>query len=171
MAADGVPVDIGALNEAGCSQIGDGLNKATLLKDATAALYGLAGTAVPDEVLAKIKTIIDAANASIQKKVASGYYTGNGNETRTIPLPFTPKGVLVMRQGYDVHKYNSGVDAFFGGLAVTGRSVGSEALPPASLEVTTNGFIVRNGSSQSAGGAHSRQTNQLNFKYNYIAIG
>lgn len=46
------PYDIGPLNSAGISQQGTPLNKATLLKDATAALFGLTNTAVPDEVLA-----------------------------------------------------------------------------------------------------------------------
>lgn len=45
------PYDIGPLNSAGISQQGTPLNKATLLKDATAALYGLTNTAVPDDVL------------------------------------------------------------------------------------------------------------------------
>lgn len=175
LAAGEVPVDIGALNEAGCSQIGDGLNKATLLKDATAALYGLAGTAVPDEVLAKIKTLIDVTNSSIQKKTAAGYYTGNGNETRTIPLPFTPKGVLVMQGGYNMysrHAYNTVTNTYFGGLAVTGKPVGDVSIPPASLEVTTNGFIVRSGyDKDSSNNTHSRQTNTQGGVYHYIAIG
>ena len=46
------PYDIGPLNSAGISQQGTPLNKDTLLKDTTAALYGLDNTAVPDDVLA-----------------------------------------------------------------------------------------------------------------------
>ena len=45
------PYDIGPLNSAGISQQGTPLNKDTLLKDATAALYGLTNTAVPDDAL------------------------------------------------------------------------------------------------------------------------
>lgn len=45
------PYDTGQLNAAGISQQGTPLNKDTLLKDATAALYGLTD-AVPDDVLA-----------------------------------------------------------------------------------------------------------------------
>ena len=45
------PYDIGPLNSAGISQQGTPLNKDTLLKDSTAALYGLTNTAVPDDVL------------------------------------------------------------------------------------------------------------------------
>ena len=45
------PYDIGPLNSAGISQQGTPLNKDTLLKDATAALFGLGTDAVPDDVL------------------------------------------------------------------------------------------------------------------------
>lgn len=38
------------------TQVGDPMNKATFLKDATAALYGLGASAVPDEVLAFLGT-------------------------------------------------------------------------------------------------------------------
>ena len=45
------PYDVGPLNPAGISQQGTPLNKDTLLKDATAALYGLGSEAAPDDVL------------------------------------------------------------------------------------------------------------------------
>ena len=44
------PIDIGAVNEAGVSQKGTPLNKATLLRDETASALGLPNTAVPDDV-------------------------------------------------------------------------------------------------------------------------
>jgi hypothetical protein len=50
------------------TQVGDPLNKNTLLKDATAALFGLGANAVPDEVLARIANeripVVDATNSS-----------------------------------------------------------------------------------------------------------
>lgn len=58
------PYDIGPLNSAGISQQGTPLNKDTLLKDSTAALYGLTNTAVPDDVL----------------NVLSRFQSGLGNE-------------------------------------------------------------------------------------------
>lgn len=50
------PYDIGPLNSAGISQQGTPLNKATLLKDATAALYGYSdpGSIVPDHLFATL---------------------------------------------------------------------------------------------------------------------
>lgn len=45
------PIDLNGINAAGVAQQGTALNKANLLKDATAALFGLGSDAVPDDVL------------------------------------------------------------------------------------------------------------------------
>lgn len=58
---DGAPVDLGPLDPAGCEVVGDNLSKATLLKDATAALYGKSASAVPDDILAAIRPLITTA--------------------------------------------------------------------------------------------------------------
>lgn len=54
-----LPIDLNGINEAGWTQTGTPLNKASLLKDTTAALYGLENTAVPDDVLAKLPSRFD----------------------------------------------------------------------------------------------------------------
>ena len=59
-----LPVDLNGMNPAGWSQMGTMLNKANLLKDATAALYGLGAEAVPDEIFAYIQPILAAAKLS-----------------------------------------------------------------------------------------------------------
>ena len=46
------PIDLNGINNSGVAQQGTPLNKATLLKDATAALFGFGTDAVPDDVLA-----------------------------------------------------------------------------------------------------------------------
>lgn len=62
------------------TQQGDPLNKATLLKDATAALYGLGADAVPDDVLSKIKSLIEGVKNElrVRKNIILGSYTGTG---------------------------------------------------------------------------------------------
>ena len=66
------PYDIGPLNSAGISQQGTPLNKDTLLKDATAALYGLGADAVPDDVLNKILDINSVSiNSFVVEKIIS----------------------------------------------------------------------------------------------------
>lgn len=79
------------------TQDGTPLNKASLLKDATAALYGLPNTAVPDDVLSKIKTLIDSANANANTKarIATGSYTGTrtygASNPNSLTFDFVPK--------------------------------------------------------------------------------
>lgn len=90
-------IDLGGPNAEGCSQIGTAINKANLLKDTTAALFGLTGTAVPDEVFSNIKTLINSQNVEIGKRAlfANGSYAGMGSATKTIQCGFTPKFVYI----------------------------------------------------------------------------
>lgn len=71
------------------TQEGTPLNKATFLKDATAALYGLTGDAVPDEVLAAVPLNINAG----WKLLESFTEAGSGNWT--VPDLFGGKGYLI----------------------------------------------------------------------------
>ena len=132
MAADGVPVDIGALNEAGCSQIGDGLNKATLLKDATAALYNKTSNATPDDIFADIRLIIQQVSDN-GTKVITGSFAGTGelitlslargwqvvfligyatsssdmNDTKSIHIIFRPGPLLMNLYDYTMASINT----------------------------------------------------------------
>lgn len=80
------PYDVGTINPAGISQQGTPLNKATLLKDATAALFGLPNTAVPDDVLVKLAnaafvengSLTDVGGNSVGVQIATGSYVGTG---------------------------------------------------------------------------------------------
>lgn len=83
--------------------LGTPLNKASLLTDATAALYGLSGSAVPDDVLAKarslIKTAQNTANSASTSagnglKVVTGSYTGDGSGSKTISVSGTPQVLM-----------------------------------------------------------------------------
>lgn len=64
------------------------VNKSTLLKDVTAALYGLGTDAVPDDVLAKIKPQLDSNTsvANSKAQIRTGSYVGTGTETVTLPF-------------------------------------------------------------------------------------
>ena len=111
LVAGTLPIDLNGINAAGFQQIGDALGKATLLtdalnkynllKDVTAALYGLPNTAVPDDVLALLKTLVDNAQTSANNKarIAVGSYVGTGTygESRpnSLTFDFIPS-VLVM---------------------------------------------------------------------------
>lgn len=85
------------------TQEGDQLNKNTLLKDATAALYGLPNTAVPDDVFALIKQAINSLieNSKNAAKIATGSYTGTGKcgqaNPNSLTFDFAPKIVIVIQ--------------------------------------------------------------------------
>ena len=87
------------------TQEGDPLSKATFLKDATAALFGLDATAVPDDVLALIKTLIDNANANAntRARITAGSYTGTGTYGGGNPnhLTFNEEPFLVFLYAYN----------------------------------------------------------------------
>jgi hypothetical protein len=73
---------------------GDPLNKNTLLKDSTAALFNLGTTAVPDDALRAIKGLFDAS-----VKMKSGSYVGTGKvgsaNPNSLTYGFVPDIVVV----------------------------------------------------------------------------
>lgn len=90
------PYDIGPINPAGISQQGTPLNKDTLLKDATALLYSLSNTAVPDDVFNDIYsrlimiaqdkarlivTVKDTSGAPIPNTLISGLQDESGGNS------------------------------------------------------------------------------------------
>ena len=73
---------------------GTPINKNTLLKDATASLYGLSNTAVPDDVFSNIKSLINSLNSSVSQKarIQSGSYVGTGTGGSENPTGITFSG-------------------------------------------------------------------------------
>lgn len=80
---DGLPVDLLGPNPEGCQVIGSNLNKATLLKDETAALYdGLPDNPTPDDVFLLINDIIyrlssGKAKITVTVKLSNGTPAGD----------------------------------------------------------------------------------------------
>lgn len=103
------PIDIGAANEVGVLQKGNPLNKSTLLKDETAALFnGLPENPVPDEVFQILSNAalsedgvglskIDGTKIELVKFYVVSY-TGTGRSGESSPcsitFPFRPDVVL-----------------------------------------------------------------------------
>ena len=77
--------------------VGTPINKATLLPDAVAALYGLGASALPGEALAAIKTLLNS-----KAKITTGSFTPNG-VSRTISLGIDARFVIAV----GVPAYNS----------------------------------------------------------------
>lgn len=83
------------------TQEGTPLNKGTLLKDATAALFGLGADAVPDEVLALLNSLVKNAQTSADEKakIQTGSYVGTGTygagNPCSLTFDFVPKFLYI----------------------------------------------------------------------------
>ena len=99
-------------------------------------------------------------------RIAAGTYTGDGEKTRTIPVGFTPKAVLVFPQNSQLYSSGS-ASTTYGGLAVTGGSaVNSQDVSVVSI--VSGGFQV---SYQGVNNIWYVASNASGRKYNYFAIG
>lgn len=116
---------------------GTPLNKATLLKDATAALLGGGADMVPDEALVALKGFIDSISPESlgAARIEVGSYVGTGSSNMestqwTIPLTFGFKPMFFALEGY-VPNEDSTYDCFVSAFV-------------ANTEQTThNGFYIR----------------------------
>lgn len=100
------------------TQEGTPFNKESLLKDTTAALFGLDEAAVPDDVLSIIKTLLDTAQSTAngRARVSTGTYQGTGivhssGSPKRLTFDFTPK-FFILHTGenlYQAHSYGSGI--------------------------------------------------------------
>ena len=154
---------------------GDPLSKETLLKDATAALYGLDATAVPDEALVAARSLISTAQSTADSKckIVSGSYTGTGTygsvNKNSLTFDGTPKLLIV----------SSTVSSAYGGsrtypqlIFVYGESGNIASLITSGSEVFSSAKVSGSGNTvswYSADGA-AQQLNVSGTKYNYIAI-
>lgn len=77
------------------SQAGTPLNKDSLLKDATAALYGLGADAVPDDVLAKIRELIQETETAVSSKAQIVFGRIQQPTVSNVTLPFEADCIFV----------------------------------------------------------------------------
>lgn len=100
------PIDIGAVNPSGISQQGNPLNKNTLLKDETAALFGKSNTAVPDEIFQILSNAVLSLSGNFKLPNGDftslvnfeiGSYVGNGKNGsgNKNSISFSRKPILV----------------------------------------------------------------------------
>lgn len=72
LAAGTLPVDLNGINPEGFQQLGDPLNKATLLKDVTASILGLPNTAVPDDAFLALTIGIGTYGYRVKIQLSDG---------------------------------------------------------------------------------------------------
>lgn len=79
------------------TQEGTPLNKANLLTDATAALYGKTSTATPNTIFAAIKPLITAAQSAADGKLKAitTNYDGTGNTSNSLAFSAKPQFVII----------------------------------------------------------------------------
>ena len=91
--------DVGARPDTWTPTAGDvgAYNKTETLADETKTLYGLGADAVPNDVLALAKQLIDSSvtTANAKARVATGSYTGTGSGGYSLTFDFEPKLVFV----------------------------------------------------------------------------
>ena len=176
MASGQLPVDV-LFNPIGWSILPTFLNKDVLLKDATAALYGLGADAVPNDVLALIKTLIDSnyselsSLANSKAKIATGSYVGtgafNGSETNSaltyITVGFTPKFFLLTNNGQAIVAIGQNI-----GFCVLGNNVHGLDISHVSPSIVTWGPTIALSVTYSLGA--SGQFNDSGRTYYWIAI-
>ena len=90
------------------TQAGTPLNKATFLKDTTAALFGLGTDAVPDDVLSKLSKGVLAQTAGKYTETTIG--TLAIGSTITVNVNGTPTKFLVVHQGKPSNLYDDSCD-------------------------------------------------------------
>lgn len=105
-----LPIDLGPLNAAGLEQRGDDLNKATLLKDATAALYGKSASAVPDDILAAIRLLITTAQNTANSAQSLGRASVKA-QTGTV-TPINSAATISVPSGWKWFYAHSQADSF-----------------------------------------------------------
>ena len=131
------------------TQEGTPLSKATFLKDATAALFGLGGDAVPDDVLSEIKSVLNSQDNDIasKAKIATGSYVGTGkNGNVSLTFDFEPKFIFIQSENSYKQEYFLGVVGGYGFLVYrngTGTSPeGGNSVKFWSLKITISGTTV-----------------------------
>lgn len=131
------------LNSEGWDPLGTSLNKTSLLKDATAALYGKSAAAVPDDIFAAIRPLITAAHNVV--KFQSGTFTGTGNNSE-ISIGFRPKLLLASQtkkssdSSRTDYNYYLGINGYLFGIS--GNSGYSPSWYYNSGTITENGFVL-----------------------------
>lgn len=171
------PYDIGPLNSAGISQQGTPLNKDTLLKDTTAALYGLDNTAVPDDVLAKLAeaafvedgAVTDIDGNPVGVQIATGSYVGTGpygeSNPNTLTFDFKPSLVIIAPSSTNYPAQTSGIYIW-----------GNALMPTISANEGVNNIVNVDGNTMTwyAAGNFNASQGQFNIPkitYYYIALG
>lgn len=172
------------------TQEGTPLNKETLLTDETAALYGLENDAVPNEVFAAVKNLLENHEVSIngRAQIVYGTYTGTGtygsSNPNTLTFDFVPK-IIFFGDGRGTGFLNKWIvgsgstlivyDGDGASLSNTGGYQSADAsIKYRTSVISISGTTISWYSSSTYTSEYNAQCAQMNYsrrKYYYIAIG
>lgn len=163
-----LPIDLNGINTAGWQQVGDALNKANLLSDATvAALNAFLTSALPANP--KVTDALKSLATVGLGKIAYGSYIGTGTYGASNPcrltFSFLPKFVVVSR-GREASTSKSVIGIFVRadhGMKITQSTNYASAFLYATWADTSLSW--------SDEGGESNQLNETGIPYHYLAIG
>ena len=174
------------INTPGWNTTGTALNKANLLKDATAALYGMTSAAVPDDVFRATRGLISTAQSTAngRLRVESGSYVGTNtigpDGPNRLSFSFSPK-LMIIFSNYRIVSSSATVpiqDPFVGlfmaGASSAGRIYFNNGafIPVCEIKyVTWNGNTVEWYCTANNRVGVADQLNSSNTSYKYTAIG
>lgn len=178
------------------TQAGTQLNKNSLLKDATAALYGLGSDAVPDDVLALLKPLVDSAqnSADVRAKIEMGSYVGTGtygqNHPNSLTFDFEPAVLIMLAYSRASNSYFpilsyyqtqytnifpcyilNGTDFVGYQFAQYNSNYPGGAIARTADKKTLKWYAVERNNSGSYNDSSVAQFNQAGTEYFYVAIG
>ena len=116
------------------------------------------------------KQYIEDALAGAGAKIAAGQYTGNGAETRTISVGFTPKAVWICDYAGIIYKGSNTNSTYHGGV-MTPDSPLVDIAGNAGAHVTAGGFVVTKKRITNGSYNYDHYTNEANVRFYYLAIG
>lgn len=165
------------------TQEGTPLNKASLLQDETAALYGQGADAVPNDILSILSNAALSIDGSLQDiggnkvgpRIATGSYTGTGTYGASKPcsltFDFEPKFLMILMktesEGYSYSGKDGRAGFYINGLGRMITLYYDSQLHYASITVGSTGASFKWYSTTNS----LMQLNASGKSYYYIAIG
>ena len=121
-----------------------------------------------DTALAAVRDRVNSLTAAVHK-VAAGHYTGNGAESRTISVGFTPIAVFVCTDSGETYYHAFNDYICYGGLAVTGGPLVIRGMEV--LSVQSGGFRIAQKKTRIDPNTFQACSNDKDTPFRYIAVG
>ena len=122
-----------------------------------------------NDAMASIDAVV-AAQQAATPRIVFGTYVGDGAETRTITLDFTPRIVYLCNNNGWVYSAGSNYRSFFGGLFFQQAPIIDE-YQNIIHQIVANGFTVRCKEDTSHSHIQGYFSNENGQTYRYVAIG